>query len=120
MRQWLIRLYPRRWRQRYADEFAALLAQRSLTRGDVFDVIWSAFDAHWSIQSVIGTEDLMTTEYLRLRIHLLLVIGMVLVFRSSIRPDTVVFGFDLVGVIGLTCLVLAATLSHCRSRLLRA
>ena len=114
MRQWLIRLYPRLWRRRYADEFAALLEQRSLTVWDVFDIIRSALEAHWSVRRAIGTEDVMAADYLRMRILLLLAIGVVLVLRSFMRPDEVVFGFDLVGLVGLACLVLGLILSYHR------
>ena len=111
-----MRLYPRSWRQRYADEFAALLEQRSLTVWDVFDIIRSALEAHWSVLPAIGTEDVMAADYLRLRILLLLAIGVVLVFRSFMRPEAIVFGFDLVGLVGLACLVLGLILSYQRRR----
>jgi hypothetical protein len=42
----LLRLYPARWRTRYADEFAALLAERPLGPFDVADVLLGALDAH--------------------------------------------------------------------------
>src|SRR5262245_22201181 len=34
----LLRLYPRSWRQRYGEEFAALLAQECLTMDGVLDI----------------------------------------------------------------------------------
>jgi hypothetical protein len=42
---WLIRLYPRWWRERYADEFQALLRQRTLRPGDVLDILRCALEA---------------------------------------------------------------------------
>lgn len=42
---WLIRLYPRRWRERYGEEFAALLADRSGPRA-TWDIARGALDAH--------------------------------------------------------------------------
>lgn len=114
MREWLIRLYPRTWRRRYGEEFATLLEQRSLTLWDVFDIIRSALEAHWSVLPAIEPEDVMTADYLRMRILLVLVIGVVLVFRRFMRSDAVVFGFDLVGLVGLTCLVLGLILSYYR------
>jgi hypothetical protein len=42
----LIRLYPRRWRKRYEDEFAALLEEIPLTPLTVLDLLLSALDAH--------------------------------------------------------------------------
>jgi hypothetical protein len=45
MRAWLLRLYPRAWRQRYGAEFAALLEQQPLTPLAVVDVVRGALDA---------------------------------------------------------------------------
>jgi hypothetical protein len=41
----LIRLYPAPWRDRYGDEFGALLQERPLGPLDVADVLLGAFDA---------------------------------------------------------------------------
>jgi hypothetical protein len=41
----LIRLYPAPWRNRYGDEFAALLQDRPLGPLDVADILLGAFDA---------------------------------------------------------------------------
>ncbi|MDB5058178.1 MAG: ATP-dependent protease [Chloroflexi bacterium] len=46
MKPWLVRLYPRAWRQRYGADFAALLEQQPLTAGTVLDVVRGALDAH--------------------------------------------------------------------------
>src|SRR6185437_2256850 len=48
MRGWLLRLYPRAWRQRYGPEFTALLEQQPLTPRSVLDVVRGALDAHWT------------------------------------------------------------------------
>ena len=45
MRRLLIRLYPAVWRQRYGDEFEALLEERPLGPFDVADIILGATDA---------------------------------------------------------------------------
>jgi hypothetical protein len=45
-RQTLLRLYPFRWRERYGDEFLALLEQQSVTPSVIFDVALGALDAH--------------------------------------------------------------------------
>lgn len=44
----LLRLYPPAWRARYADEFAALLADTALTPGKILDIAIGALDARWS------------------------------------------------------------------------
>ncbi|HEV8545666.1 MAG TPA: hypothetical protein VGQ64_05200 [Candidatus Limnocylindrales bacterium] len=42
----LVRLYPRAWRDRYEEEFLALLAERPPTFGDLLDTVRGALDAH--------------------------------------------------------------------------
>jgi hypothetical protein len=42
----LVRLYPQAWRDRYGDEFIALLDERPPTPGDVLDTFRGALDAH--------------------------------------------------------------------------
>ncbi len=46
VRAWLMRLYPRPWRDRYAVEFEALLEQCLHSPLDVVDVMLGALDAH--------------------------------------------------------------------------
>lgn len=46
IRAWLTRLYPSSWRDRYADEFEALLEQCLHSPLDVVDVMLGALDAH--------------------------------------------------------------------------
>ena len=48
----LLRLYPARWRARYGDEFAALLAERPLGPFDVADVLLGALDAHLHLRGL--------------------------------------------------------------------
>jgi len=46
-RHFLLRLYPREWRERYGEELAALLeAQRPLRVAVIADLVRGAFDAH--------------------------------------------------------------------------
>lgn len=44
---WLIRLYPPAWRARYGEEYAALLAECTLTWRDYMDMLFGALDAHF-------------------------------------------------------------------------
>ena len=46
----LIRLYPRAWRERYGDEFLALIAERPPTLRDRVDIVRGALDARLSPQ----------------------------------------------------------------------
>lgn len=48
----LLRLYPARWRARYGDEFAALLAERPLGPFDVADIALAALDAHLHLRGL--------------------------------------------------------------------
>jgi hypothetical protein len=44
-RRWLLRLYPVAWRERYGDEFAALLDLAPLSLWTVLDIVLGALDA---------------------------------------------------------------------------
>ena len=46
IRNWLVRLYPPPWRERYGDEFDALLEECLHSPLDVLDIFLGAFDAH--------------------------------------------------------------------------
>jgi len=48
----LLRLYPARWRDRYGDEFAAILESRPLGPFDVADVVLGALDAHLHLRGL--------------------------------------------------------------------
>ncbi len=48
----LLRLYPARWRDRYGDEFEALLTERPLGPFDVADVLLGAVDAHLHLRGL--------------------------------------------------------------------
>jgi hypothetical protein len=50
----LIRLYPRAWRERYEEEFSALIEERPASVGDVFDVAFGAVDAWLVPQAAEG------------------------------------------------------------------
>ena len=49
----LVRLYPRAWRDRYEEEFLALLAERPPTLGDLVDTVRGAVDAHLNPQAEV-------------------------------------------------------------------
>jgi hypothetical protein len=44
----LLRLYPRAWRERYGDEFLALVGDRPVRLPQIIDIVSGAIDAHWS------------------------------------------------------------------------
>jgi hypothetical protein len=49
LRSWLVALYPRSWRERYGEEFEALLEQCLHTPLDVLDIMLGALDAHLAL-----------------------------------------------------------------------
>jgi hypothetical protein len=55
MRSVLIRLYPSRWRERYGDEFLAILEERPLGPYDIADILLGAFDARLRSQRAGAT-----------------------------------------------------------------
>ncbi|MGC7873357.1 hypothetical protein ACPUYX_17760 [Desulfosporosinus sp. SYSU MS00001] len=44
--RWLLKLYPRTWRERYEDEMVTLLEEHKVTPATVFDLLLGAFDAN--------------------------------------------------------------------------
>ena len=90
LRPWLTRLYPRDWRERYADEFDALLEQSLHTPLDVLDVFLGAMDARLQLLNGenVNWRKLNTMNKLRTAI--------LVVFTAFI--GFVIAGFALVGI----------------------
>lgn len=67
---WMLHLYPARWRERYGDEFGAVLAHQRASLGLFVDVFAGAIDAHLHPQiqlsdsNEIKGDDTMTLEML--------------------------------------------------------
>ena len=57
MTAYLLRLYPARWRDRYGDEFAAVLGERILGPFDVLDILLGAIDAQLHLRGVGALSD---------------------------------------------------------------
>ncbi|MCL6442166.1 MAG: hypothetical protein K6T83_01660 [Alicyclobacillus sp.] len=49
---WLLRLYPRAWRERYEQEMLALLEEHKITPATVLDLLIGALDAHLNYNGV--------------------------------------------------------------------
>lgn len=68
---WLLQLYPARWRERYGEEFGAVLASQRASVGLVLDVLGGAIDAHlhpqiqYSHSKQTEGEDTMTLAMLQ-------------------------------------------------------
>ncbi len=58
---WLLRLYPAQWRERYGEEFGAVLASQRVSVGLVVDVIGGAIDAHLHPQFHTQTQNSNTS-----------------------------------------------------------
>jgi cytochrome b6-f complex iron-sulfur subunit len=63
-RDWLLRLFPRGWRERYADEFLALIEDRPPGVRDTLDIVRSALDARlrpraWGLERAVEGQLLM-------------------------------------------------------------
>ena len=59
LHMWLLRFYPAAWRDRYGDEFLALLEDRGISTFsvlDILDVFYGALDAHMAPQLSDTTE----------------------------------------------------------------
>jgi hypothetical protein len=60
----LVRLYPRAWRERYEEEFVAMLELSGVSIRDLFDVAFGAVDA-WSRPQVLYRGRLIVTAMMR-------------------------------------------------------
>ncbi|WP_067934811.1 hypothetical protein [Alicyclobacillus kakegawensis] len=49
---WLLRIYPRTWRERYEEEMLALLEEHKITPATVLDLLIGALDAHLNYNGV--------------------------------------------------------------------
>jgi hypothetical protein len=74
---WLLRLYPRSWRERYADEFSALLAEYPVTVLTIFDIALGALDARLFPQLSLERLDMLMQ---RLRLTTFTIFGAFVAF----------------------------------------
>lgn len=58
---WLLRLYPRAWRERYGDELAEIVAARPASPQLVLDLLGGAIDAHLTPTTLARRLDGATT-----------------------------------------------------------
>jgi hypothetical protein len=61
---WLVRLYPRAWRERYEEEFVAMLEQGPVSTRDLFDVALGVVDA-WLRPQVVHEGRLVMVARMR-------------------------------------------------------
>ena len=92
MTKFLIRFYPARWRERYGDEFEAILEERPLGPFDVADILLGAFDAQLRLRRV-GTDIAHGRSFsMSLRIG-----GFAAVLGGAFLATSIVLGIGVVG-----------------------
>ena len=74
---WLLRLYPRSWCERYADEFSALLAEYPVTLLTLLDIMLGALDARIFPQILLERLDVLMQ---RLRLTTFTIFGAFVAF----------------------------------------
>ena len=60
---WLVRLYPAGWRERYEDEFVAMLEDARPSLTDYADILLGALDARLFLRDTTGGTLSMLTRY---------------------------------------------------------
>ena len=67
--RWLVRLYPKAWRERYGEEFSEVLAGQHASVGLIVDVLGGALDARLHpqvhVRSTTGKGDVMTADMMK-------------------------------------------------------
>lgn len=63
--RWLVRLYPRGWRERYEEEFLAVLEERDVSFSDILDVALGALDARLRPRVVSEGRSLLVMDRMR-------------------------------------------------------
>lgn len=95
--RFLLRLYPRSWRDRYQDEFEAVLAQRQFRVADIVDLIRNALDAR--LHSYKG-RDTMRDLSVRLAGVSLLVAGILWIVGVIDREGYMISAFAMPSAVG--------------------
>lgn len=75
--RWLLRLYPRDWRDRYEEEMLEVLEQHKITPATVLDLLLGALDANWNYS---GFNEGVTWMVNRLRSSVVMVFCAFMVF----------------------------------------
>ncbi len=88
VRRWLVRLYPRPWRERYGEEFDALLEECLHSPLDVLDILLGALDAHFDLSQETNWRSMNMNN--KLRTAILMVFGAYIAF---IVAGMSVYGF---------------------------
>jgi hypothetical protein len=60
--RWLVRLYPRAWRERYGAEMSAMLEEVPLTLASILDLVAGAIDARLAPHPIPGAQAASATD----------------------------------------------------------
>ena len=98
----LLRLYPPAWRERYGDEFLAMLDTEQLTAAMMFDIVMAAIDAWLSadVRRAVGTGRTVPSQGGTMTLHSLLACGHA---RSAVTPRDGLLGAGI--MLGVTFLM---------------
>jgi hypothetical protein len=110
--RWVIGLFPRPWRQRYADELAGVLQAHPPSFRDMIGLLYCALDAHLDPQVIDGGDfsfmqgrPTMRTQIMAAAAAaagLALILGFVITDPGWITPKLAIFhGLGVVGLIGV-------------------
>lgn len=103
MKRLLIYLYPYAWRQRYKDEFLAVLDHHPVTLCGVFDIVMGAIDARrYFCSQGMGRRVMgVSSQWSTWRAILLLSIGVVFLLRSVLQSVFVIVYVDVIAILSL-------------------
>ncbi|WP_440898041.1 hypothetical protein ACS127_08785 [Amphibacillus sp. Q70] len=78
--KWLIYLYPKKWRERYEEEFLYILEQRNPSLKDVIDVFINAIDVRFLnlVEGIINMDKKIRNVMLASVLNRFLIIGSVI------------------------------------------
>ena len=78
--KWLIHLYPKKWRERYEEEFVYILENKNLSFKEVIDVFINAMDARFLnlVEGIINMDKKIRDVMLGSVLNRFLIIGSVI------------------------------------------
>lgn len=110
----LVLAYPRAWRDRYGDEFAAVLEQR-LTLSSAADVLWGALDA-WMFEMRAVLRGPHGADARAIAVYVVLMVMVFAILRLLVGPGRLDVGVAWGIAYGVGYLVLCRVLKTRRAR----
>jgi hypothetical protein len=109
--RWLIRLYPKKWREKYEEEFIYILENRKLSFAEIVDIVVNAIDARNMILSegMMHMNGKLRDFMLQSAFNRMLILGPILLFSliggytlSSITPLLSELSTPIILIIGVS------------------